>query len=629
MQLGYCEFDTTVDEHHRKLAEIVDSKKTLIFFDTNILAYLYKLHSNARNEFYMWADSAIHEERLFLPGWAANEYSNRVTTNKLGDYTYKGNDSSPDKAKKMYDILHEMASLSVDDDILAKNEFNDGRERFLDEFRTAINSLSKYTKVLKTQFKVEDVHNEITNHFSKIILNSNLAQLCMKANREGDTRFKHRLPPGFKDSAKGENRFGDLIIWYEILENSKKLRKNFNHVLFLSNDEKSDWVYAPKSKAIVNSNNNRRLVPNNDPIIKVVDPRLVAEFNNVVGHSNFTICNLASLIESLSKIRPQHFTNLAGAIQINIQEFENSTTGKIKPLEKDAESKEGHTELSENSTESIDENTESVEEGSNSAEDNNNPIIRYTQEALQDVSYQADTSSVINSIIHALKSHNWYKQNPAISMISKLADEHLDPSSSFVLGRNIYQAACGNSQKATEYMTSLSKKLDIFPIETANHILAGMAFEIYFDSNAQYREKFKFSYASNILRLLTNENFKPARDFIRNKLLEQENDLLFMPGESGEPKKEITINVGISEENNSSFILNSVLFNDKELIIDIESTDNFWHESIYTASKIKAEISTTLAIPQWALTLISNLDVGDKLLILPEEKRLSPLAVNG
>lgn len=630
MRLGYYEFDTTIDEYHRKLAEIVNSEKTLIFFDTNILAYLYKLHTNARNEFYEWTDSVIKECRLSLPSWVASEYSNRVITNKLSNYTYKGNNTSPDNAKKMYESLHEMASLFVDDDILAKNEFNDGRERFLENFRSAISSLSKYTRVLNTEFKVGDVHNEITNHFSKIILNSNLAELCAKANREGDTRFEHRLPPGFKDGAKGENRFGDLIIWYEILEYSKEQKEKFEHVLFLSNDEKLDWVYAPKFRANTNSDN-RKPVSNKDPIIKIADPRLVAEFNNVVGHSNFTICNLASLIESLSKIRPQDFTNLAGAIQINIQEFENSTTDKIKPLEKDAESTEGHTELSENSTESIDENIELVEEDSNSAEESSNPIVEYTQEALQDVSYQADTSSVINKIIHALKSYNWYKQNPAISMISQLVGEHLDPSSCFVLGRNIYQAACGNSQKATEYMVSLSKKLNIFPIETANHILAGMAFEIYFNSNAQYREKFKFSYASNILRLLTNENFKPARDFIRNKLLEleQESNLLFMPGDSGEPKKEITIDVAINGENDSIFILNSVLFNDKELIIDIESTDKSWYESTYTASKIKAEISTTLAIPQWALTLISNLEIGDKLLMLSEEKRLSPLAVNG
>ncbi|EJL6578017.1 PIN-like domain-containing protein [Vibrio cholerae] len=649
MQLGHYELDTTIDEYQRKIAEIVSNKRTLIFFDTNILAYLYKLHANARNEFYAWSDSVIKDNRLFIPGWAASEYSNRVTTNKLDDYTNKSNNASPDKAKKMYEALYEIASLFVDSDILARSNFEGGREKFLDDFLRTIKSLDTFTRVFNTQFKVGDVHNEITKHFSTVVLNSNLTELCVKANREGDARFEHRLPPGFKDGGKGENRFGDLIIWYEILSKSKELKNDFEHVVFLSNDEKSDWVYAPKFRANTNSGA-KNFVSNKNPVIKIADPRLVTEFSNSLGHSNFTICSLALLIESLSKTEPKRFTNLAGAIQINIQETSTPEKEVIEsaelatepaevvaePAEVVAEPAEVVAEPAEVVAEPAEVVAEPAEVVAGPAEVVAEPaevvaepaeeetlIFEYNQEALQDSLYQTDAPSEINEIIRDLKSYNWYTQNPAISKIGLLAGKILDASSCFVLGRNIYQAACGNSQKASEYMASLHRKLSIFPNEIANHILTGMVYEIYFDSKSQYRESAKFDYASSVLSLLIKDEFKQAESFIRHHLQDHMEQLLFIPGDQGEPKKEIAIIVTMDKDDETSFVLDSVMFQGKELITDDDDASS-WFTPSYNVSQIRAEVSSKLAIPEWALTLKINENVGDKHLQLPEGKILSP-----
>ncbi|EKF9703283.1 hypothetical protein O1C89_002682 [Vibrio cholerae] len=621
MQLGHYELDTTIDEYQRKIAEIVSNKRTLIFFDTNILAYLYKLHANARNEFYAWSDSVIKDNRLFIPGWAASEYSNRVTTNKLDDYTNKSNNASPDKAKKMYEALYEIASLFVDSDILARSNFEGGREKFLDDFLRTIKSLDTFTRVFNTQFKVGDVHNEITKHFSTVVLNSNLTELCVKANREGDARFEHRLPPGFKDGGKGENRFGDLIIWYEILSKSKELKNDFEHVVFLSNDEKSDWVYAPKFRANTNSGA-KKFVSNKNPVIKIADPRLVTEFSNSLGHSNFTICSLALLIESLSKTEPKRFTNLAGAIQINIQETSTPEKEVIESAELATEPAEVVAEPAEVVAEPAEVVAGPAEVVAEPAEEET-LIFEYNQEALQDSLYQTDAPSEINEIIRDLKSYNWYTQNPAISKIGLLAGKSLDASSCFVLGRNIYQAACGNSQKASEYMASLHRKLSIFPNEIANHILTGMVYEIYFDSKSQYRESAKFDYASSVLSLLIKDEFKQAESFIRHHLQDHMEQLLFIPGDQGEPKKEIAIIVTMDKDDETSFVLDSVMFQGKELITDDDDASS-WFTPSYNVSQIRAELSSKLAIPEWALTLKINENVGDKHLQLPEGKILSP-----
>ena len=99
-------------------------------------------------------------------------------------------------------------------------------------------------------------------------------------------------------------------------------------------------------------------------------------------------------------------------------------------------------------------------------------------DAIQDRLYPADARSEINAIIRALKSHNWYTLNPAVVKIRILRSEQYPASSWFVLGRNLYQAAYGNSQKALEFMAALEAQLGQFPPETAQHLLAGMLYEI-------------------------------------------------------------------------------------------------------------------------------------------------------
>ncbi|MFA0715876.1 PIN-like domain-containing protein [Vibrio splendidus] len=627
MRLGYYEFDTTVEEHHKSLQEIASDEKTLIFLDTNILAYLYKLHANARKEFFDWAKTIKKQNRLFLPHWAANEYSNRVTTNKLHDYTNRKKSSdnvSPDKAKKMYDTLYEMASLFVDEEILASCNFPGDRTQFLDEFKNAINSLDTYTSAFKTQFKVGDIHKEIVENFSDIVLESNLSELCARAEQEGPSRFEHRLPPGFKDDTKNENRFGDLIIWFEILTKAHELEGTFDKVLFVSNDEKPDWVYAPIQRANENKGQ-RKIVANKNPVLKIAHPRLVDEFETKVGHKNFTICTLADLIESLSKVEPALLTNIAGAIQIEIQI--ESDDAEVEAANDEPDEVQSTPEVvgdvpTDTGNELGAANNEPYETESAPVLDND-AVFEYELEALQDSLYQCDGPGEINEIITELKTHNWYKQNPAIIKIMSLAHLDLDPSASFVLGRNIYQAACGNSQKAIEFMTSLARKLSMFDNDIANHVLAGMAFEIYFDGLGQPRQQTKFDYAETVLKVITIDGYEPAKNFISTKVRASTLDLVFIPGDLNEPKHDIIIEVSEDETKENSFILNSVQFNDQELIEDDdENPDNSWSRRVYTAIDLYEDISNEYSVPRWALRIQNEHNLTLQNLLIPVGKKL-------
>lgn len=73
MLFGHHVIDKTFDEHVRAIADLASDSQTLIFLDTNILSYLYKLHEAARREFFAWADAVAAANRLVVPAWAASD----------------------------------------------------------------------------------------------------------------------------------------------------------------------------------------------------------------------------------------------------------------------------------------------------------------------------------------------------------------------------------------------------------------------------------------------------------------------------------------------------------------------------------------------------------------------------
>jgi hypothetical protein len=65
----------------------------------------------------------------------------------------------------------------------------------------------------------------------------------------GEERYKSKIPPGYEDAKKpeSENRFGDLIIWMELLEKAAEEQKI---VTFVTADEKEDWWRISQGKSI-------------------------------------------------------------------------------------------------------------------------------------------------------------------------------------------------------------------------------------------------------------------------------------------------------------------------------------------------------------------------------------------
>lgn len=663
MLFGHHVIDRTVDEHVREVAAIARDPQTLIFLDTNILSYLYKLHDAARREFFAWTDAVAAANRLVVPAWAASEYLSRVTSKSLDTYTPKSKEV--DQVKRLLGGLLDTASLFVDDASLRRVGFAGDRAAFLAGFRTAIGALSPFTGVFSQDFDPGTIHQQIATHLSPVILDSDLATLCVRASSEGPGRFEQRLPPGFRDEDKNENRFGDLIIWFEILAKAASSAAVLPKVLFISRDEKSDWVYAPKMRMEI-VRGTRKPIGNARPEVKLADPRLVAEFRRATGHANLTITSISTLVEGLSKTNPGQFAHLAAAIQINTEEAAPAAGPAVEESEQPeglaaAEvpvpevPAEGHAQPAEPQPDRQEDNPApgvavDVPEAPGEPVPQPEPAepaepppprLRYDQVALHDRDYQADAPSAINEIIRALKSLNWYTQNPAIAKIRSIRQDEFPASSWFVLGRNIYQAACGNSQKAMEFMASLEGQLRQLPTETAQHVLAGMLFEVYFDSHGEFRRSAKFGYADKPLSVVASPDFSDALEFITYHLRNHRQQLKFMPGEVGRKTIRVVVGQVLQPDVEAPDALaggptapanevRSVLLDGVELMRDVVvDEDDAWQRMLgrtkLSPEAIRDEISDHLAIPKWALLIETEPQVrADLDLALPDGRELHP-----
>lgn len=64
--------------------------------------------------------------------------------------------------------------------------------------------------------------------------------------KEGADRFAKKIPPGYMDKGKeGDDKFGDLVLWRQILDHGAQIKKP---IMFITDDAKEDWWFRSGGK---------------------------------------------------------------------------------------------------------------------------------------------------------------------------------------------------------------------------------------------------------------------------------------------------------------------------------------------------------------------------------------------
>ena len=155
----------------------------------------------------------------------------------------------------------------------------------------------------------------------------------------------------------------------------------------------------------------------------------------------------------------------------------------------------------------------------------------YHADAFRDEFYECEMGSKIYDLICDLKTHNYNYQNPVIHKMGKMKAELMkaDINDLFVLGRNLYQASV-YAFSITYFFDDLHRILHNYGKDVRRHLLNGMSYEIYFDSKAHLRRKFKTHKYEEVLSELLSGEGNESRKFICNQLEDFEQKVFYVPG---------------------------------------------------------------------------------------------------
>ena len=166
-------------------------------------------------------------------------------------------------------------------------------------------------------------------------------------------------------------------------------------------------------------------------------------------------------------------------------------------------------------------------------------IDLYSETALSDRLFVVDEAKATHRVIQGLRSLTWPRQNPAVADFTSTLANRGSLDALFVVGRNLYQAACGNSHAAQAYLSDFASSGSGLKPEKRKAVLDGMLFEVFFDANGQLRKSFKLGQFKELFALQRHKDLQPSFDFLAECLLPQARQFYSVPGK----RQEVSVDV--------------------------------------------------------------------------------------
>lgn len=193
----------------------------------------------------------------------------------------------------------------------------------------------------------------------------------------------------------------------------------------------------------------------------------------------------------------------------------------------------------------------------------------YSDEAKADIDFPLSTGSAVSDILKKLKSCDWYAQKPAVNKILKLDWDSIGADDIFVLGRNIYQCACGGEHRAEGLLENLRREMASFPQDVAEHLINGMYYEVYFDSKGKFRGRnLKGQCLGPLLALQSVKKFGDCVRFIRRVLHPYRESLAILPNENPQ-----AIQVSVSVAKKDPPVIKDIVLEGRSMLVDAEEDE--------------------------------------------------------
>ena len=226
MKKAFREYHQFTEQEYISLWE-----KCLFVFDTNTLLNMYRYSRTTVETYFNVLNELKGKKQLWIPHQVGLEfYENRIDVIAEYESSYDSILNILDKAKK--DIETKYKDHPFLDLVEIKKQIESG-------LSTAEKQIKKAKEEHPKWMSSDDVLNKINDVFDDNIANCYDPKKLSDIIKEGEDRYEKKIPPGFKDIKKSDDRkFGDLILWYQIIDKANETKKP---IILISGDVKEDW----------------------------------------------------------------------------------------------------------------------------------------------------------------------------------------------------------------------------------------------------------------------------------------------------------------------------------------------------------------------------------------------------
>lgn len=207
----------------------------VFIFDACALLDIYRLKMELTEDVFKVLEHL--KEQIRIPYHVAEEYTKNIheVLNKQLQ-TIKDSRSNFDNIVKAFESKRSHPYLSKDS---------------TDLIGLLKEQVEKDFKEQEDYIKDQLIHGNYQNRMAEILEGKVLEPFSPEEIQtimtEGASRYENKIPPGYKDANKSDNRYGDLINWKEILRYAKESGK---HIIIVSSEIKDDWVTREQGQIV-------------------------------------------------------------------------------------------------------------------------------------------------------------------------------------------------------------------------------------------------------------------------------------------------------------------------------------------------------------------------------------------
>ena len=524
---------TTIAQHelHQEIAEALATPTTLVFVDTNVLFWLFSLGTEPRREFFDWANAL--DARFLVPVWAAHELYGYLRSNQAALTPLKASirslQQSIDQAK---------AHIAKAADDRQVRGFAD-----LATYQAEIDRLGQELMRLCGMTPAtgwEDLAADVTPFINEQILDSNIFPILQWIDAEVAARVEGRIPPGFADHNKPENRFGDRMLWNEVVNHCQG--KAAGPVLMLTNDNKDDWVYRP---AGIRDAAGRRQANQREFETVLPSPLLLHELTTHTDMTELHVVSVETLVVVMHRFAnlpvPQLFRAVQPLMAPTAEELVARTPRRRSPrkVERDAANDQAGTQ----------------------------PTTIPPLAEL--IAPPAEPNPALGAIMAELASADPFRQEVAIASLGEQRDSPFAYSEWFALGRSVREAALGGLQSAMNSVANAAADGTASATDLA--FFAGVLHGVYFDPAGRRRRLPLGPGAAAALSSAERETLSPAVKLIVGALQADAERYLALPLPGSRPA--IAVVLDLERVRGRSSVLLGMRVGERDLLEEIEAGD--------------------------------------------------------